>query len=150
MQYFAALLEHPMAGRVLKLACLISLVDVCLHTPRTLQLIPNLNWIMLILDGFVVAIFTGEALIRASSLGLIRARLNLNYYSQSIQTTQCFYTFSVKSPTSVPVGANSTLCSSSSTGPLGCCTSTKFVQPGSLPSSWSITTGLASSAVFVQ
>jgi hypothetical protein len=60
---------------VLKLACLVSLVNVCLHTPRTLQLLPNLGWVLLLLDGLVVAVFTGEACARANNLGFIRVCL---------------------------------------------------------------------------
>ena len=73
---FSALFEHPLAERVLKLACLVSLVSVCLHTPRTLQLVPNLSWILLVVDGVVVVIFTSESFARINNLGFIRVRIN--------------------------------------------------------------------------
>uniref|UniRef100_A0A183C3H4 Sodium leak channel NALCN n=1 Tax=Globodera pallida TaxID=36090 RepID=A0A183C3H4_GLOPA len=66
------ILDHPYAERVLKTVCLLSLVSVCLHTPRTLQLIPHLTWILLVLDAFVVAIFTWEAVLRANNMGYFR------------------------------------------------------------------------------
>uniref|UniRef100_A0A915LC83 Ion transport domain-containing protein n=1 Tax=Meloidogyne javanica TaxID=6303 RepID=A0A915LC83_MELJA len=68
----STLLEHPTAKRILKLACLISLINVCFHTPRTIQLIPNLNLALIIGDAFVVGVFTLEAFTRSAILGLIQ------------------------------------------------------------------------------
>ncbi|KAF7637845.1 hypothetical protein Mgra_00002820 [Meloidogyne graminicola] len=65
-------LEHPATEKILKLACLISLINVCFHTPRTLQIIPNLNLILIIGDAFVVIIFTLEAFACSAIRGLIK------------------------------------------------------------------------------
>ncbi|KAL3067841.1 hypothetical protein niasHS_016807 [Heterodera schachtii] len=68
----ATILDRPLADRVLKMVCLLSLISVCMHTPRTLQLIPHLTWVLLVLDANVVAIFTWEVVLKANNMGYFR------------------------------------------------------------------------------
>uniref|UniRef100_A0AC34QHG3 Ion transport domain-containing protein n=1 Tax=Panagrolaimus sp. JU765 TaxID=591449 RepID=A0AC34QHG3_9BILA len=65
------ILDNPKADKLFQIACVLSLVTVCLHTPRTLQLIPILTFPILICDSFVTIVFTVEAVIKAKHFGLI-------------------------------------------------------------------------------
>ncbi|KAI6241045.1 Sodium leak channel non-selective protein [Aphelenchoides fujianensis] len=48
----------------LKLACLLSMVSVCLHTPQTIALASGLQYVLLVVDVLVTAFFTFEALLK--------------------------------------------------------------------------------------
>lgn len=68
-----ASLDNPKADKLFQIACVLSLVTVCLHTPKTLQLIPILTFPILIVDSFVTIVFTIEAIIKAKHFGLVWA-----------------------------------------------------------------------------
>ena len=70
--YILAILDNPNAERLLKVACILSLVTVCMNTPKTLKIFPILNYPILLIDTIVTLIFTGEALIRINHMGLIQ------------------------------------------------------------------------------
>uniref|UniRef100_A0A914C6X5 Ion transport domain-containing protein n=1 Tax=Acrobeloides nanus TaxID=290746 RepID=A0A914C6X5_9BILA len=67
-----SILDNPNAERLLKVACILSLVTVCMNTPKTLKIFPILNYPILVIDTIVTLIFTGEALIRINHMGLIQ------------------------------------------------------------------------------
>ncbi|KAI6220279.1 Sodium leak channel non-selective protein [Aphelenchoides besseyi] len=53
----------------LKLACLASLVTVCLHTPRTFELLPILELPILAVDFCATFVFSLEALLKINNMG---------------------------------------------------------------------------------
>ncbi|KAI6177079.1 Sodium leak channel non-selective protein [Aphelenchoides bicaudatus] len=59
----------------LKLACVLSMVSVCMHTPQTIALIPGLNYAILVVDIVVTLFFTFEALLKRGR-GLLGDRWN--------------------------------------------------------------------------
>lgn len=48
----------------LKLACVLSMISVCLHTPQTIALIPFLQYVLLGVDVIITLFFTFEALLK--------------------------------------------------------------------------------------
>ncbi|KAI6201288.1 Sodium leak channel non-selective protein [Aphelenchoides besseyi] len=48
----------------LKLACFLSMISVCMHTPQTIALIPGLQYGLLVVDLLVTMFFTFEALLK--------------------------------------------------------------------------------------
>ncbi|KAI6238408.1 Four domain-type voltage-gated ion channel alpha-1 subunit [Aphelenchoides fujianensis] len=56
-------------GFALKLACLASLFTVCLHTPRTFELFPVLEYPVLAVDFCATFIFSLEALLKINNMG---------------------------------------------------------------------------------
>ncbi|KAI6235562.1 Sodium leak channel non-selective protein [Aphelenchoides besseyi] len=48
----------------LKLACFLSMISVCMHTPQTIALIPGLQYALLVVDLLVTMFFTFEALLK--------------------------------------------------------------------------------------
>ncbi|CAD5207057.1 unnamed protein product [Bursaphelenchus okinawaensis] len=53
----------------LKVACFISLITVCLHTPKTLDYLPGLEIPILTADFLATAIFSLEALLKVNNMG---------------------------------------------------------------------------------
>ncbi|KAI6183274.1 hypothetical protein M3Y97_00471800 [Aphelenchoides bicaudatus] len=53
----------------LKIACLASLIAVCLHTPKTFELLPFLEIPILISDFIATSVFTLEALLKINNMG---------------------------------------------------------------------------------
>uniref|UniRef100_A0A1I7S1Q3 Sodium leak channel non-selective protein n=1 Tax=Bursaphelenchus xylophilus TaxID=6326 RepID=A0A1I7S1Q3_BURXY len=53
----------------LKVACFVSLITVCLHTPKTLEYLPVLEIPILTADFFATAIFSLEALLKVNNMG---------------------------------------------------------------------------------
>jgi hypothetical protein len=66
------ILDNPKADKILKSVCILSMVTVCMHTPRTLQIVPSLTFPILVIDSIVTLIFTGEAIIKAHHFGLFK------------------------------------------------------------------------------
>uniref|UniRef100_A0AC34F3E8 Ion transport domain-containing protein n=1 Tax=Panagrolaimus sp. ES5 TaxID=591445 RepID=A0AC34F3E8_9BILA len=66
------ILDNPKAEIILKSVCILSMVTVCMHTPRTLQIVPSLTFPILVIDSIVTLIFTGEAIIKALHFGLFK------------------------------------------------------------------------------
>lgn len=52
------------------------MVTVCMHTPRTLQIVPSLTFPILVIDSIVTLIFTGEAIIKAHHFGLFKVSIS--------------------------------------------------------------------------
>jgi hypothetical protein len=59
----------------LKLACLVSLITVCLHTPRTFELLPGIEIPILGADFFTVFVLSLEALLKINNMGYFMVRL---------------------------------------------------------------------------
>uniref|UniRef100_A0A915EEL3 Sodium leak channel NALCN n=1 Tax=Ditylenchus dipsaci TaxID=166011 RepID=A0A915EEL3_9BILA len=70
----SSILDSPKIEKWLKLMCLVSLVTVCLNTPRTLELLPVLNLPILIADLLVNFTFTAETALKANRLGYFRRK----------------------------------------------------------------------------
>uniref|UniRef100_A0A7E4UYD6 Sodium leak channel NALCN n=1 Tax=Panagrellus redivivus TaxID=6233 RepID=A0A7E4UYD6_PANRE len=68
------ILDNPNADRLLKMACIMSLVTVCLHTPRTLELFPFFKYPILFIDTIVTLTFTFEALVKTQHFGLFKEK----------------------------------------------------------------------------
>uniref|UniRef100_A0A915EF33 Ion transport domain-containing protein n=1 Tax=Ditylenchus dipsaci TaxID=166011 RepID=A0A915EF33_9BILA len=51
----------------LKLACVFSMVSVCLHTPQTIAILPSLQYILFVIDFLVTSFFTVEALLKTNT-----------------------------------------------------------------------------------
>ncbi|KAI1709388.1 ion transport protein [Ditylenchus destructor] len=51
----------------LKLACVFSMVSVCLHTPHTMAIFPSLQYILFVTDFVVTLFFTMEALMKTNA-----------------------------------------------------------------------------------
>ncbi|CAD6198464.1 unnamed protein product [Caenorhabditis auriculariae] len=71
--------ESERVERALKLACTISLVTVCLHTPRTFEVFPPLNYLVFVLDFISVSIFVVEAILRVHHEGV--CKFDSSYYA---------------------------------------------------------------------
>ncbi|CAB3406502.1 unnamed protein product [Caenorhabditis bovis] len=56
--------ESERLETALKIACTISMITVCLHTPRTIEILPPLDFIILIADLVSVSIFMIDAVLR--------------------------------------------------------------------------------------
>ncbi|PIC33562.1 hypothetical protein B9Z55_013496 [Caenorhabditis nigoni] len=56
----------------LKIACTISMITVCLHTPRTIELFPSLTYIILAADFISVSIFMLDSVLRIHYEGIFR------------------------------------------------------------------------------
>uniref|UniRef100_F1KQ80 Sodium leak channel non-selective protein n=1 Tax=Ascaris suum TaxID=6253 RepID=F1KQ80_ASCSU len=63
-------LQSTMAENALKVACIISLVTVCVHTPLTLQYFWPLTYIVFIMDFISTIILSTEAFIRLNTYGM--------------------------------------------------------------------------------
>uniref|UniRef100_A0A915ABY7 Sodium leak channel NALCN n=1 Tax=Parascaris univalens TaxID=6257 RepID=A0A915ABY7_PARUN len=63
-------LQSTMAENALKVACIISLVTVCVHTPLTLQYFWPLTYIIFIMDFISTIILSTEAFIRLNTYGM--------------------------------------------------------------------------------
>ncbi|CAD5216869.1 unnamed protein product [Bursaphelenchus okinawaensis] len=50
----------------LKLTCLFSMISVCMHTPKTIELLPGLEYGLLVVDVIITLCFTLETLLRMS------------------------------------------------------------------------------------
>lgn len=48
----------------LKLACIFSMISVCLHTPDTIKVFPSLEYLLLIVDLIVTFIFSIDCFLR--------------------------------------------------------------------------------------
>lgn len=64
----------------LKLACLFSLITVCLHTPRTLELIPWLEFPILAADFCATFVFSLEAMLKINNMGYFMVSLILKSF----------------------------------------------------------------------
>ncbi|EFO91132.1 hypothetical protein CRE_18356 [Caenorhabditis remanei] len=56
----------------LKIACTISMITVCLHTPRTIELFPPLTYIILAADFISVSVFMLDSVLRIHYEGIFR------------------------------------------------------------------------------
>ena len=65
-------MESETVETALKAACCVSLITVCLHTPKTLLLIPGLSYIILLLDLIALLIFTIDVLLRVKHEGKVK------------------------------------------------------------------------------
>ena len=108
-----AYVESETVETALKTACCISLVTVCLHTPKTLLLLPGLTYIILLLDFLALLIFTSDVILRVKHEGKVCPPL-----SSPIGI------FSPVGGSSRTVGVSSTCLCCVSTGPAGVSTST--------------------------
>ncbi|VDK65890.1 unnamed protein product [Onchocerca ochengi] len=70
-QHTSEILRSSVFEDVLKLACIISMVSVCLNTPHTFSFFPPLYYIVILSDTFVTAIFLIEAIVKVFMNGLI-------------------------------------------------------------------------------
>uniref|UniRef100_A0AC35FLW9 Ion transport domain-containing protein n=1 Tax=Panagrolaimus sp. PS1159 TaxID=55785 RepID=A0AC35FLW9_9BILA len=84
------ILDNPKADKILKSVCILSMVTVCMHTPRTLQIVPSLTFPILVIDSIVTLIFTGEAIIKAHHFGLFKL---LKRMSTQVQNVTWFLVF---------------------------------------------------------
>lgn len=55
---------------MVRVACLLSMISLCLHTPETIKMWPPLNYIILANDVIVTLIFIGEAAVTINQNGL--------------------------------------------------------------------------------
>lgn len=53
----------------LKLACITSLITVCLHTPRTFELLPFLEFPILATDFCATSVLSLEAMLKINNMG---------------------------------------------------------------------------------
>lgn len=74
-----------MAENALKVACIISLVTVCVHTPLTLQYFWPLTYIVFIMDFISTIILSTEAFIRLNTYGMFSVGISM----QSDRFQQC-------------------------------------------------------------
>lgn len=65
----------------LKLACIFSMVSVCLHTPDTIKVFPSLEYLLLIVDLIVTFIFTLEGFLKVIFLKFFILNLILVYFN---------------------------------------------------------------------
>uniref|UniRef100_A0A8R1EUZ8 Ion transport domain-containing protein n=1 Tax=Caenorhabditis japonica TaxID=281687 RepID=A0A8R1EUZ8_CAEJA len=64
------LLHERFLRDMVRIACLLSMISVCLHTPETIKLWPPLNYFILANDVIVTLIFIIEAAVTANQNGL--------------------------------------------------------------------------------
>ncbi|PAV58369.1 hypothetical protein WR25_23917 isoform A [Diploscapter pachys] len=57
------LLQNGILREVVRIACLLSMISVCLHTPETILQFPPLNYIIFVNDVLVTIIFIVEAIV---------------------------------------------------------------------------------------
>ncbi|CAJ0935665.1 unnamed protein product, partial [Mesorhabditis belari] len=65
------ILQNDLLKELVKLACIISMISVCLNTPQTLTLWSPLNWVLFVSDCLVTLIFTFEAGVHIHQHGLV-------------------------------------------------------------------------------
>lgn len=58
--------------------CLLSLITVCLNTPKTFEIFPFLIWPVLTVDLFIVLTFSIEALLKANVSGYQSVKIQQN------------------------------------------------------------------------
>lgn len=63
-----AILESVGMERLLKVACVLSMITVCLNTPKTFQYLPYLTYPVLVIDFLVVIVFTLEAILKINNI----------------------------------------------------------------------------------
>uniref|UniRef100_A0A1I7Z0S7 Ion_trans domain-containing protein n=1 Tax=Steinernema glaseri TaxID=37863 RepID=A0A1I7Z0S7_9BILA len=68
------LLELPMFEKLLQIACVLSLVTVCMHTPRTIEMWPPLSYIVFVVDFFVTGFFCFECVAKMKFYGISRQK----------------------------------------------------------------------------
>ncbi|VDD88442.1 unnamed protein product [Enterobius vermicularis] len=66
------ILQNVWVTRILRTACLLSMISVCFHTPYTISFFPPLHYILFIADSIVTFIFFLEALIKIATNGLLK------------------------------------------------------------------------------
>ncbi|CAJ0600567.1 unnamed protein product [Cylicocyclus nassatus] len=64
------ILQNDVLKELVRLACLLSMISVCLHTPETIQLWPPLNYAIFVNDCIVTLVFIVEAAINVHHVGL--------------------------------------------------------------------------------
>ncbi|KAK6741567.1 hypothetical protein RB195_009436 [Necator americanus] len=64
------ILQNDVLKELVRLACLLSMISVCLHTPETIQLWPPLNYAIFANDCIVTLVFLVEAAINIHHVGL--------------------------------------------------------------------------------
>ncbi|VDM59301.1 unnamed protein product [Angiostrongylus costaricensis] len=64
------ILQNDVLKELVRLACLLSMISVCLHTPETIQLWPPLNYAIFANDCIVTLVFLVEAAIHIHHVGL--------------------------------------------------------------------------------
>ncbi|PIC12425.1 hypothetical protein B9Z55_028444 [Caenorhabditis nigoni] len=64
------LLHERFLRDMVRAACLLSMISLCLHTPDTIKMWPPLNYIILVNDILVTLIFIGEAAVTINQNGL--------------------------------------------------------------------------------
>nr|AXS78260.1 Sodium leak channel non-selective protein [Anisakis simplex] len=65
------ILKSGLLEDVLKLACLASMVSVCLNTPHTISFFPPLFYVIIMTDAIATVLFLIEAIIKVATNGLI-------------------------------------------------------------------------------
>ncbi|KAJ1365029.1 hypothetical protein KIN20_025238 [Parelaphostrongylus tenuis] len=64
------ILQNDVLKELVRVACLLSMISVCLHTPETIQLWPPLNYAIFANDCIVTLVFLVEAAIHIHHVGL--------------------------------------------------------------------------------
>ncbi|KAK6050732.1 hypothetical protein COOONC_11763 [Cooperia oncophora] len=67
------ILQNDVLKELVRLACLLSMISVCLHTPETIALWPPLNYAIFANDCIVTLVFLVEAAIHIHHVGLWEA-----------------------------------------------------------------------------
>ncbi|KAI1704443.1 ion transport protein [Ditylenchus destructor] len=83
----SSILELPITEKMLKALMLLSLVTVCLNTPRTLVMFPVLTLPLLIIDLIINLTFTVEAVIKANDMSYYQRK------SAYIRDRWCLFDF---------------------------------------------------------
>uniref|UniRef100_A0A915CHN7 Ion transport domain-containing protein n=1 Tax=Parascaris univalens TaxID=6257 RepID=A0A915CHN7_PARUN len=65
------ILKSGLLEDLLKFACLLSMISVCVNTPHTISFFPPLFYIIVIIDAIVTILFLIEAIIKIATNGLI-------------------------------------------------------------------------------
>jgi hypothetical protein len=64
----------------MRLCALVSLLSVCLNTPKTFERYPPLKWITLFCDVFVVLLYTAEMITKISVRGFLKGDVSWNNF----------------------------------------------------------------------
>lgn len=69
--FIADILRSSIFEDIPKLACIISMMSVCLNTPHTFSFFPPLYYIVFLADAIVTVVFLIEAIVKIVTNGLI-------------------------------------------------------------------------------
>lgn len=70
--FFSEWYNRQVPQKLLTLACLLSLISVCLNTPKTFQQFGELRFITFGVDVFVTLLFTVEAAVKMKHRGVVK------------------------------------------------------------------------------